>query len=159
MMGSMNPVFMDRAIDLSRRGMRAGEGGPFGAVIVRGEEIVAEGVNRVIATRDPTNHAEVIAIREASRALDSFDLSGCELYASAEPCPMCLGAIYWARLDAVYFANSRDDAAEIGFDDSMIYEELDKDVDKRRIPFEHRPHPRARAVFDEWLATEDKTQY
>lgn len=159
MMGSMNPVFMDRAIDLSRRGMRAGEGGPFGAVIVRGEEIVAEGVNRVIATRDPTNHAEVIAIREASRALGSFDLSGCELYANAEPCPMCLGAIYWARLDAVYFANSRDDAAEIGFDDSMIYEELDKDVDKRRIPFEHRPHPRARSVFDEWLATEDKTQY
>ena len=159
MMGSMNPVFMDRAIDLSRRGMRAGEGGPFGAVIVRGEEIVAEGVNRVIATRDPTNHAEVIAIREASRALGSCDLSGCELYANAEPCPMCLGAIYWARLDAVYFANSRADAAEIGFDDAMIYEELDKDADQRRIPFKHHPDARARAVFAEWLATEDKTQY
>ena len=158
-MGSMNPVFLDRAVDLSRRGMRAGEGGPFGAVIVRGEDIVAEGVNRVIATRDPTNHAEIIAIREAARVLDSFDLSGCELYASAEPCPMCLGAIYWARLDAVYFANSRADAAEIGFDDAMIYEELDKDADQRRTPFKHHPDARAQAVFAEWLATEDKTQY
>lgn len=155
----MNPAFMDRAIDLSRRGMRAGEGGPFGAVIVRGDEIVAEGANRVLSTNDPTNHAEVIAIREACRALDGFDLSGCELYANAEPCPMCLGAIYWARLDKVYFANSRDDVAEIGFDDSMIYEELGKDVDQRSIPFERHSDARARSVFDEWLATEDKTRY
>lgn len=155
----MNPDFMARAIDLSRQGMLAGDGGPFGAVVVRDGRILAEGHNTVVATNDPTNHAEMTAIRRAVRELGRFDLSDCELYANCEPCPMCLGAVYWARLGKVYFANTRDDAAEIGFDDSLIYGELDKPVDQRRIEFARTPDPRAREVFDEWFDKADRVQY
>ncbi len=114
---------MRKAIELSVENVKNG-GGPFGAVIVKGDEIVATGVNRVTAHNDPTAHAEVSAIREACRRLGTFDLSGCEIYTSCEPCPMCLGAIYWAHLDKIYYGNNKDDAADIGFDDSFIYEEL-----------------------------------
>ncbi len=155
----MKRQFMDRAVHLSREGMRAGDGGPFGAVIVRGDTIIAEGTNRVIATNDPTNHAEIIAIKGACEALGSFDLSGCELYVNSEPCPMCLGAIHWARLDKVYFANTRHDAAAIDFDDSLIYEELDKPPAQRSIPYERIPDDRALEIFREWNDRDDKTQY
>lgn len=155
----MNPEFMKRAIDLSREGMRANEGGPFGAVVVRGGKIIAEGTNRVLATNDPTNHAEMVAIRRATEKLGRFELSDCELYASCEPCPMCLGAIYWARLSRVWFANTREDAADIDFDDSLIYWELGKPIRARKIPFEHVPDQRAREIFDEWLDKEDRTPY
>lgn len=150
---------MDRAIELSRSGMLAGEGGPFGAVIVRDGQIIAEGNNRVVLTNDPTDHAEIVAIRAASQFLGTFLLSGCELYASAEPCPMCLGAIYWARLDRVYYANTRQDSARIGFDDSVFYGELSKPKSQRDIPAVHLPDPRALAVFDEWFLKVDKVRY
>lgn len=155
----MNPDFMARAIELSREGMLAGDGGPFGAVIVRDGEILAEGHNMVVATQDPTNHAEMVAIRRATQALGRFDLSDCEIYTNCEPCPMCLGAIYWARLKRVHFANTREDAADIGFDDSLIYEELGRPVEERRVDFVRTPDHRARRVFDEWLAKADRVQY
>lgn len=155
----MNPEFLTRAIELSRKGMRANEGGPFGAVVVCGDQIIAEGNNRVLLTHDPTNHAEVVAIRRATEKLGRFDLSDCELYASCEPCPMCLGAIYWARLGKVWFANTREDAADINFDDSLIYRELDKPVGERLIPFEHVPDQRAREIFAEWMDKTDRTPY
>lgn len=155
----MNPDFMTRAIELSRQGMLAGEGGPFGAVIVRAGEIVAEGNNRVLATGDPTNHAEMVALRRAAEKVGRLELSECELYANSEPCPMCLGAIYWARLKKVWFANTRHDATEIGFEDALIYEEADKPIAERRIPFEHVPDLRARKVFEEWMNKEDKVQF
>ena len=117
-------TFMARALALSLENVRSGRGGPFGAVIVRGGEIIAEGVNSVTATNDPTAHAEMVAIREACRKLQSFELAECEIYTSCEPCPMCLGAIYWARPARVYFANSAADAAQAGFDDAFIYKEL-----------------------------------
>src|SRR5579863_3535871 len=120
----MSNPFMARAIQLSIDSVRAGEGGPFGAVIVREGKIIAEGVNRVTSSNDPTAHAEVLAIRQACEALGVFELKDCELYTSCEPCPMCLGAIYWARLSQIYFANTAEDAAKIGFDDSFIYNEL-----------------------------------
>jgi tRNA(Arg) A34 adenosine deaminase TadA len=116
--------FMRRAIELSRLGMQRGDGGPFGAVIVRAGEIVGEGWNRVVATNDPTAHGEILAIRDACRRLRTFILEECELYTSSEPCPMCLGAIYWARLRRIYFSNTRADAARIGFDDDFIYREI-----------------------------------
>lgn len=124
---------MRRAIALGRQGMQAGDGGPFGAVIVRGGEIVGEGWNRVVATNDPTAHGEVVAIRDACRRAGTFDLSGCELYTSGEPCPMCLAAIYWARIDRVFYGFRVDDAAQIGFDDRFIYEELSKPPGARAI--------------------------
>lgn len=155
----MERQFMERAVQLSREGMRAGDGGPFGAVIVRDGHIIAEGTNRVIATDDPTNHAEIIAIKGACAALGSFNLSGCEIYVNSEPCPMCLGAIYWAHLSKVFFANTRRDAAEIDFDDSLIYDELDKPLAERSIPFERFPHQGAREVFREWNEWDDKTPY
>lgn len=159
MIGDRNQDFMARAIELSRQGMLAGEGGPFGAVIVRDGEIVAEGNNKVLATNDPTNHAEMVALRRAAEKLKSFDLSGCEIYVNAEPCPMCLGAIYWAQLKKVRFANTRYDATEIGFDDALIYDELAKPLEERRIDVKHVPDPRAREVFDEWLGMADKGRY
>lgn len=159
MIGDRNQDFMARAIELSRQGMLAGEGGPFGAVIVRDGEIVAEGNNKVLATNDPTNHAEMVALRRAAEKLKSFDLSGCEIYVNAEPCPMCLGAIYWAQLKKVRFANTRYDATEIGFDGALIYDELAKPLEERRIDVKHVPDPRAREVFDEWLGMADKGRY
>ena len=151
--------FMNRAIELSRAGMCAGEGGPFGAVIVRDGEIIAEGNNRVLITNDPTAHAEVIAIRRATEKLGRFDLSDCELYTSCEPCPMCLGAIYWARPRKVYYANTASDAADIDFDDSFIYDEIARPMSERSIPFERTPRDDALAVFGEWADKSDKTPY
>lgn len=155
----MNQAFLNRAIELSRIGMEKGEGGPFGAVIVRDGEIIAEGNNQVLATNDPTNHAEVVAIRRATEKLGRFDLSDCELYTSCEPCPMCLGAIYWARPKKVYYANTKHDAAKIEFDDSFIYDELEKDITERSIPFEHVQNSEALEVFTAWANKKDKTQY
>ena len=139
--------FLERAIELSRLGMQGGKGGPFGCVIVKDGKIVGEGYNEVTTTNDPTAHAEVVAIRKACQHLSSFQLTGCDVYASCEPCPMCLGAIYWARPSRVFFANTKDDAAAIDFDDQFIYSEIDKDYDQRQIRFIHTPHPMAQEVF------------
>jgi guanine deaminase len=151
--------FMRRAIAISAEKMREGSGGPFGAVVVKNGSIVAEGFNQVTSTGDPTAHAEVVAIRAACVALGGFSLEGCELYTSCEPCPMCLGAIYWARLDRVYYANDRADAAAIGFDDDHLYREFAKPMNGRQMPFIHVPLKEARAVFQEWVEKPDKVPY
>jgi len=151
--------YLEMAVRLSEQGMDAGDGGPFGCVIVKDGEVVGRGWNRVITDGDPTAHAEVVAIRDACKQLGSFQLDGCEVYASCEPCPMCLGAIYWARPDVVYFANTRADAAAIGFDDSFIYEEMNRDAGIRRIPVSHIPNEAAVAVFRKWLEKPDKKAY
>jgi tRNA(Arg) A34 adenosine deaminase TadA len=151
--------FMRRAVAISAERMRAGLGGPFGAVVVRDGNILAEGFNAVTSGNDPTAHAEVVAIREACRKLGRFSLAGCELYSSCEPCPMCLGAIYWARIDRVYFANTREDAAVIGFDDDHIYREFALPIAARTIPFVHLPLDEARSAFKEWMDKPDKIPY
>ncbi len=151
--------FMRRAIDVSRERMLAGEGGPFGAVIVRGNQIIATGWNRVTSTNDPTAHAEVVAIRRACEAVGDFSLTGSTIYTSCEPCPMCLAAIHWARIDRIVFANTRADAARIGFDDAMIYDEIPKPIDQRLIPTEHMSVPEAGDVFEMWLRKVDKIAY
>ena len=146
----MNEAHMKRAVELSRRGMESGHGGPFGAVIVRDGAIVGEGWNEVLRSNDPTAHAEVVAIRNACRALGTYDLSGCEIYASCEPCPMCLGAIYWSRIRQVYFSIGRHDAAGIEFRDEFIYEELAKPPAKRALPMVQVPCDGALDVFAAW---------
>ncbi len=151
--------FMKRAISISREMMRGLKGGPFGAVVVKDGEIVAEGHNQVTTANDPTAHAEVVAIREACRALGTFNLEGCEIYASCEPCPMCLSAIYWARLERIYYANSRLDAAGIGFDDDHIYVEVAKPIEEREIPTIRLMAEEALGVFEEWEAMPDKVPY
>ena len=151
--------FMDQAIELARQGMLTGKGGPFGCVIVKGEEIVGKGCNQVIATTDPTAHAEIVAIRDACRNLMNFQLDDCEVYTSCEPCPMCLGALYWARVKKVVYANTRYDAAAIEFDDDFIYQEINTSFMQRQIPFIHMPHPAAMAVFKEWQDLEGKLKY
>lgn len=151
--------FMQIAIGLSRKGMEGGQGGPFGAIVVRGDEVIGKGYNRVLADKDPTAHAEIVAIREACLHTVDFMLEGCEIYTSCEPCPMCLGAIYWARPDRVYYANTRDDAAAIGFDDAFIYQELHLPVSRRQIPMIAIEDPEARRVFDEWQDKPDKHAY
>lgn len=151
--------FMRRAIELSEKMMADDVGGPFGAVIVRDGKIIGEGYNQVTSLGDPTAHAEVMAIREACRNLGTFTLAGAEIYASCEPCPMCLAAIYWARLDRLYYANSRDDAKRIGFDDDMIYRELTRKIDQRSIPTARLLAEEASRAFDLWLAKPDKTPY
>ena len=150
---------MARAIQLSIDGVHSGRGGPFGAVVVRDGKIVAEGVNQVTSTNDPTAHAEVLAIRQACAKLGSFELKDCELYSSCEPCPMCFGAIYWARLSRVYFANTAEDAAQIGFDDSFLYSELKKPHLQRRIPTIQMMRDEALAGFRVWAAKPDKIAY
>ncbi len=150
---------MRRAIELSVANMRAGRGGPFGAVIAQDGRIIAEGANLVTSTQDPTAHAEITAIREACRTLRRFHLTGCEIYASCEPCPMCLGAIYWARLDRVFFAGSRSDAAGAGFSDARIYEELSAAAGARTIPIEQLLRDEALAVFEEWRNKQDRIDY
>lgn len=152
-------AFMRRAIELSREKMRGNSGGPFGAVIVRAGGIIAEGWNQVTAGLDPTAHAEVVAIRNACRALGDFRLEGCEIYTSCEPCPMCLAAIYWARLGRIYYANSRDDAAAIGFDDAFLYREINVPLRARAKPVVCLLAAEARLVFDEWAQKPDKTPY
>ncbi len=151
--------FMRRAITLAHEKMAAGEGGPFGAVVVKDGEIIAEGHNQVTSANDPTAHAEVNAIRTACAKLGTFNLQGCEIFSSCEPCPMCLSAIYWARLDRVFFANTRADAARIGFDDDHIYREVALPLAERAIPMEQLLGEEGRVTFDAWLANPDKIQY
>ena len=155
----MNDEFMTRAIDLSERSIEE-SGGPFGAVIVKDNEIVAEGTNRVTLDNDPTAHAEVQAIRKACVRLNTFDLGGCEIYANCEPCPMCLGAIYWSRIRRVYYANTREDAARIRFSDEDIYDEMARPLSERRIVSLVRvPSDRARDAFERWTRKRDRTPY
>ncbi|MFI5185264.1 MAG: nucleoside deaminase [Chitinophagales bacterium] len=151
--------FLERAIELSRKGMQQGNGGPFGCVIVKDGEIIGEGYNMVITTNDPTAHAEIVAIRQACQKLNSFQLNDCVIYSSCEPCPMCLGAIYWARPRRIIFANTRFDAASIQFDDDFIYKEIDTSLLQRQIPFIHHPHPMAKEVFEDWKKMEGKKVY
>ena len=152
-------AFMRHAIALSRRGMEGGAGGPFGAVVVKDGRVIAEGWNQVTSTNDPTAHAEVVAIRRACTALGRFDLRGAVLYTSCEPCPMCLSAAYWARLDAVVYGNARDDAAAIGFDDQFLYDEVAKPLEARSLPIRRRLAAEALEVFEAWAEKPDKVPY
>lgn len=154
----MNKKFMQRAIDLSIRNVADG-GGPFGAVIVKDGEVVAEGVNRVTASCDPTAHAEVSAIREACRRQGTFKLDGCEIYTSCEPCPMCLSAIYWAGISRIYYANTKRDADKIGFGDNFIYDEIARPYNERAIPTSQMMREEAQEAFRAWEEKEDKVEY
>jgi len=158
-MTERDTFFMKRAIALAEKGMNSNEGGPFGAVIVKDNKIIAEGNNNVTSTNDPTAHAEVIAIRNACEKLNTFQLEDCTIYTSCEPCPMCLGAIYWARPKKVFYACNKDDAAQIDFDDQFIYDEIDKPIGKRNIPFVRLLQDEGRVVFKKWAEKEDKTEY
>ncbi len=151
--------FMREAIRLSFETMRTNTGGPFGAVVVKDGEIISRGYNKVVSTNDPTAHAEMVAIREACKTLNVFQLTGCEIYTSCEPCPMCLSAIYWARPDKVYYANTKADAARINFDDAFIYEEIKADLNDRQIPVEQMLHDEAIEAFKEWESKTDKVLY
>jgi tRNA(Arg) A34 adenosine deaminase TadA len=155
----MQAEFMRVAIRLSRTKMRANCGGPFGAVVVREGKIIARGWNRVTSANDPTAHAEVTAIRAACKRLKRFHLDDCELYTSCEPCPMCLAAIYWARLEAVYYATTRRDAARVQFDDAWLYREVAKPIARRKIPMRQMLRAEALQVFAEWQAKADKICY
>ncbi|MDX9731205.1 MAG: nucleoside deaminase [Bdellovibrionales bacterium] len=154
-----NPQFMEKAIELSRTNMLAGAGGPFGAVVVKDGKIVGEGWNRVTSSNDPTAHAEVDAIRNACKNLGTFELKDCEIYTSCEPCPMCLAAIYWARIEHIYYGNTRDDAASIDFDDEFLYREIIKPMPERAIPITPFLRNKALAVFKEWSEKTDRVQY
>ena len=157
---SDHDTFMRQAIALSRIHMSANAGGPFGAVIVQDGKVVGEGWNRVTSTNDPTAHAEVVAIRDACRNLNSFQLDGCVIYTSCEPCPMCLGAIYWARPERIYIACDRHDAAAAGFDDAFIYDELCTiDLGSRKLPFSILLREEGLKVFENWIAKPDKVEY
>jgi tRNA(Arg) A34 adenosine deaminase TadA len=151
--------FMREAIRLSLENVQSGKGGPFGAVIVKDGKIIASGVNEVTSSNDPTAHAEVVAIREACRQLGSFQLAGCEIYCSCEPCPMCLGAIYWARPDKIYYANTKEDAAAIDFDDAFIYQELDLPAANRQLPTEQLLQNEAWVAFQAWKDSTQKMEY
>jgi guanine deaminase len=155
----MHNAYMARAIQLSLENIQSGRGGPFAAVIVKDGKIVAEGTNCVTSTNDPTAHAEVVAIREACKKLNNFELKGCEIYTTCEPCPMCLGAIYWARPSRIYFANTAADAAEAGFDDSLIYEEIPRPHAQRKIPMIPMMREEALEAFRVWKSKADKTEY
>lgn len=150
---------MGRAVDEALRSAIAPGGGPFGALVARDGEVIATGRNAVVARRDPTAHAEIVAIRAACTALESFQLAGCDLYASCEPCPMCLGAIYWARPGAVYYAATRADAAAAGFDDEFIYEELERPAEARSLPLRRLGHPLAASPFEAWTAKPGRVDY
>lgn len=151
--------FLRQTFQLAREGMTTNQGGPFGSLVVRDGEIVGRGCNQVTSTNDPTAHAEVVAIRDACRNLGTFQLEGCTLYASCEPCPMCLGAIYWARPSRIVYGAFHSDAAGAGFDDQFIYEELDKPREERKIPMQQRLREEANAVFQEWEALEKRIPY
>lgn len=151
--------FMMEAIALSKKAIENNEGGPFGCIVVKNNEIIGRGNNKVILENDPTSHAEIVAIRDACKMLGTFQLDGCEIYSSCEPCPMCLGAIYWARPKIVYYANTRNDAAAIGFDDSMIYNEISIDPDNRKIPLTNLCREHALHIFEHWCNKNDKTLY
>lgn len=150
---------MRRAIALALENVRSARGGPFAAIVVKSERIIAEGANRVTSTNDPTAHAEVVAIREACHVLGSFQLSGCDLYCTCEPCPMCLGAIYWARLASVFYAATAADAARAGFDDALIYEELSRAPSVRRIPMHQLLRDESQSIFSAWATQFNKTPY
>ncbi len=151
--------FMKEAIELSINNVKSGKGGPFGAVVVKDGKIIARGANSVTATNDPTAHAEVNAIREACKVLNTFQLDDCEIYTSCEPCPMCLGAIYWARPSKVYYANTKVDAAEINFDDDFIYKEIAKPLNERNLQFIQMSREEALLAFKEWTNKNDKIEY
>jgi guanine deaminase len=155
----MSPDFMKRAIALALDNIRSGSGGPFAAVIVKENRIIAEGTNRVTLTNDPTAHAEIVAIREACRVLADFQLTGCDLYTTCEPCPMCLGAIYWARPARIFYAATAADAASAGFDDAFIYDELKLAPARRRIPMMQLLRDDSLAIFSAWAQQESKTLY
>ena len=150
--------FMERAIELSIQSVKSG-GGPFGSVIVKNNKIISEGMNRVTKSNDPTAHGEIVAIRNACKNLGDFSLKGCELYTSCEPCPLCLSAIYWSRVDKVYYANTRNDAQKIDFDDSFIYSEIMKKIEQRKIPMKQQLRDKALEAFRLWQRTEDKVKY
>ncbi|GAA4828959.1 nucleoside deaminase [Algivirga pacifica] len=151
--------FMQRAIQWAQKGVEAPGGGPFGAVIVKDGEIIAEGHNLVVGTNDPTAHAEMVVIREACQKLNSYQLEGCIIYTSTEPCPMCFGAIYWSRPDKVFYACDNWDAAQAGFDDRFIYKELEKPMEDRKIPFEQIMREEGVKVFEEWGRKDDRPTY
>jgi tRNA(Arg) A34 adenosine deaminase TadA len=151
--------FMQEAIDLAKKNMESGNGGPFGAIVVKDGKIIGKGSNKVTSDNDPTAHAEITAIRNACKNLNSFQLDGCEIYTSCEPCPMCLGAIYWARPGKVYYAATKDDAADAGFDDEFIYKELATSIDQRQIPMKQLLRDKAQLVFEGWKKKEDKIEY
>jgi guanine deaminase len=156
---SMASPFMARAIELAVENVRSGRGGPFGAVIVKDGKVIAEAANNVTGTNDPTAHAEVLAIREACKAIGNFELRGCDLYTSCEPCPMCLGAIYWARPDRVFFGGSANDAAQAGFDDSFIYSEIAEQHSARKIPMTQLMRDQALEAFRTWQKSANKVPY
>lgn len=158
-MSDIDVKFMEQALALARKGMASNAGGPFGCVIVKNGQVIGEGWNRVTSDNDPTAHAEVVAIRDACENLSSFQLSGCQVYTSCEPCPMCLGALYWARPEAIFFAGTREDAAFGGFDDDFIYKELDRPVEARTIPLNNLLAAEGRELFVEWLNKSDKIDY
>jgi tRNA(Arg) A34 adenosine deaminase TadA len=155
----VNPAFLREAIRLSVEKMQANEGGPFAAVVVRDGQIVGRGWNRVTSTNDPTAHAEVVAIRDACSRLKTFCLAGCDIYSSCEPCPLCLAAIYWSRLDRVFYAATCDDAATAGFDDQTFYRELGKPIGERSIPMVQALRDEACVAFQAWLKKEDRIRY
>jgi tRNA(Arg) A34 adenosine deaminase TadA len=152
-------TFMRMAIELANNGMEAGNGGPFGCVIVKDGKIIGQGSNMVLKTNDPTAHAEVVAIREACKNLNNFQLDGCEVYTSCEPCPMCLGAIFWARPVKVYYACTKEDAADAGFDDDFIYQEIEVKPSERKIPMENLLRDESLEAFEIWKEKGDKTLY
>ncbi|HXC96582.1 MAG TPA: nucleoside deaminase [Edaphobacter sp.] len=154
-----NPVFMEKAIALATENVKSGRGGPFGAVIVRGGDIIASGTNLVTATNDPTAHGEIVAIRNACVALKTFQLHGCEIYSSCEPCPMCLAAIYWARCDAIFYGGRASDAAAAGFDDAFLYEEMKRPIDQRSIPAVNLLREKAISSFDAWRTRVGRIDY
>jgi tRNA(Arg) A34 adenosine deaminase TadA len=154
----MKNEFMKRAIELSIESVNKG-GGPFGCVIVKDEKIISEGSNKVTSTNDPTAHGEIVAIREACKKINNFSLNGFKLYSTCEPCPMCLSAIYWARIDKIYYANTRKDAQKIDFDDSLIYSEFKKNIDKRKIPMIQMMRDEALKAFELWDKKKDKVKY
>jgi tRNA(Arg) A34 adenosine deaminase TadA len=158
-MNDLDKKFMQRAIQLAEQGMDSNSGGPFGCVVAKDGEIIGEGCNRVTSTNDPTAHAEIVAIRAACQDLGAFQLDGCVIYTSCEPCPMCLGAIYWARPERVYFACTREDAADIGFDDDFIYEELEKSNSERHLQIVNLMRDEALTVFQKWAKKPDKQEY
>lgn len=154
-----NPIFMQQAIALATENVVSGQGGPFGAVIVRDDWVIASGVNRVTTTNDPTAHAEVTAIRSACATLNTFRLDGCHIYTSCEPCPMCLAAIYWSHCAAIFYGNTAADAADAGFDDSFLYSEIQQPLDRRRIPIANLLHHEALASFAAWKAQPNRIDY
>lgn len=156
---TLDADYLHQAVELSRLAISAGTGGPFGAVIVRDSRVIGRGRNRVTHASDPTAHAEIEAIRDACKSDSVFELSGCTIYSSCEPCPMCLGAIYWARLDRLVYANTRDQAAAIDFDDAAIYQELARPLAEQKLATKHLPLDNAQRVFEQWQASDTKIKY